>query len=461
MLFRSRPDVRLGSSTPKADPSGDYTWEMFRKADALKPGAFVTLETKAQQLVGKVDSPKPPEGRLAYAWIMDKGDVDVFLTYCTNAVAAQQEVPRLRVVQLPAELQVGAAYGFTVRSAASPSAVAFGDALQRAEEALGQYEASADPTQLKFCRTHVHQVHGALAIVGLDGVALVTASTEALLAGMEEDRLPGGDASVAVLRQVLNALRQYLDDLMAAEPNLPLRLLPALQALATVRGLPAPHPCELFYPDLSLRPAKRVNDVPMLDSEQLLHALKAERMHFQKGLLSWLRKPAEAEIGRQVMCEAVAAIDAIQPTPVARTFWWVSLALLESLADPQLAADQTARQFCSRIDAQIRRLLEGSNNVAERVMREALYYIAQAPAGLHPRIDEVQSVYGLGDLLPTATAIAAPLPHQASLRKLRETLGAIEDEGMRAVVTPSIMSTPEIGRELALRTLAAVGINAG
>ena len=300
-------------------------------------------------------------------------------------------------------------------------------ALQRAEEALGQYEASADPTQLKFCRTHVHQVHGALAIVGLDGVALVTASTEALLAGMEEDRLPGGDASVAVLRQVLNALRQYLDDLMAAEPNLPLRLLPALQALATVRGLPAPHPCELFYPDLSLRPAKRVNDVPMLDSEQLLHALKSERMHFQKGLLSWLRKPAEAEIGRQVMCEAVAAIDAIQPTPVARTFWWVSLALLESLADPQLAADQTARQFCSRIDAQIRRLLEGSNNVAERVMREALYYIAQAPAGLHPRIDEVQSVYGLGDLLPTATAIAAPLPHQASLRKLRETLGAIEE----------------------------------
>jgi ABC-type molybdate transport system substrate-binding protein len=124
-----QPEVRLGTSTPKADPSGDYTWDMFRKADALKPGAFVTLENKAHQLVGKVDSPKPPEGRLAYAWIMDQGDVDVFLTYCTNALAAQQEVPRLRVVQLPAELQVGAAYGFTVRADASPSAVAFGNAL--------------------------------------------------------------------------------------------------------------------------------------------------------------------------------------------------------------------------------------------------------------------------------------------------------------------------------------------
>ena len=33
---------------------------------------------------------------------MDQRQADVFLTYCTNAVAAQAEVPRLRVVQLPA-----------------------------------------------------------------------------------------------------------------------------------------------------------------------------------------------------------------------------------------------------------------------------------------------------------------------------------------------------------------------
>ena len=43
-------------------------------------------------------------------------------------------------------------------------------ALQRAEEALDQYESGADGTPLKFCRTHVHQVFGALSIVGLDGV---------------------------------------------------------------------------------------------------------------------------------------------------------------------------------------------------------------------------------------------------------------------------------------------------
>ena len=47
-----RPDVGIGTSTPVADPAGDYTWEMFRKVDAMRPGAFDTLSKKAQQLVG-------------------------------------------------------------------------------------------------------------------------------------------------------------------------------------------------------------------------------------------------------------------------------------------------------------------------------------------------------------------------------------------------------------------------
>jgi ABC-type molybdate transport system substrate-binding protein len=33
------PQVKLATSTPKADPSGDYAFEVFRKAEALKPGA--------------------------------------------------------------------------------------------------------------------------------------------------------------------------------------------------------------------------------------------------------------------------------------------------------------------------------------------------------------------------------------------------------------------------------------
>lgn len=123
------PAVRVGTSTPKADPSGDYAWALFRKADGLRPGAFATLDRKALQLTGGPDSPKAPAGRGTYAWVMDEGRADVFLTYCTNAVASQREVPRLKIVQVPAALQVGADYGLTVKRGAHPAAQAFADAL--------------------------------------------------------------------------------------------------------------------------------------------------------------------------------------------------------------------------------------------------------------------------------------------------------------------------------------------
>ena len=119
------PQVRVGASTPRSDPSGDYTWALFRKADALRAGAYATT----LKLAGAAESPKPPDGISAYGWLMDQGRADVFLTYCTNAVAAQKEVPRLRVVQVPPALQVAAAYGMTLRSEASAPAAAFAQAL--------------------------------------------------------------------------------------------------------------------------------------------------------------------------------------------------------------------------------------------------------------------------------------------------------------------------------------------
>jgi molybdenum ABC transporter molybdate-binding protein len=124
-----QPAVRLGTSTPKSDPSGDYTWALFEKANALQPGAYATLHAKALKLAGAADSPKPPDNRGTYAWIMDTGQADVFLTYCTNALAAQAEVPRLKVVQFPAALSVGAAYATAVRQGAPESASAFAAAL--------------------------------------------------------------------------------------------------------------------------------------------------------------------------------------------------------------------------------------------------------------------------------------------------------------------------------------------
>ena len=113
----AEPRVRLGTSTPGADPSGDYAWALFRKAEGLRPGAFAVLDAKALKLTASSESPRSPAGRGTYAWLMDEGRADIFLTYCTNATSACREVPRLRLVPLPAGLQVSAVYGLSALGA--------------------------------------------------------------------------------------------------------------------------------------------------------------------------------------------------------------------------------------------------------------------------------------------------------------------------------------------------------
>lgn len=105
------PAVRLGTSTPRADPAGDYAFALFARAEAVRPGARAALERKALTLTGGPDSARPPEGRDLYAWQFERGAADLFLTYCTNAVLARAADPSLRQVAVPEALAVAADYG--------------------------------------------------------------------------------------------------------------------------------------------------------------------------------------------------------------------------------------------------------------------------------------------------------------------------------------------------------------
>jgi molybdate transport system substrate-binding protein len=118
--------VRVGMSTPKADPSGDYTWTMFERIEQRgRAGAFLTLSRKALQLTGGPNAPPPPAGRNVYGALMADGQADLFVTYCTNAVVAMREVPTLRRIEVPADINVSASYGVTVMNGAGDAARRF------------------------------------------------------------------------------------------------------------------------------------------------------------------------------------------------------------------------------------------------------------------------------------------------------------------------------------------------
>jgi molybdate transport system substrate-binding protein len=119
------PAIKLGTSTPNSDPSGDYAFEVFRKVEAIRPGAGAILEQKALRLTGNATSAVPPAGRSVYGWHIAEGRADMFLAYCTAAAEAKKRYPEQHIVQLPQALAVGADYGLTVIKGAPPGAEKF------------------------------------------------------------------------------------------------------------------------------------------------------------------------------------------------------------------------------------------------------------------------------------------------------------------------------------------------
>ena len=119
------PAVRVATSTPRADPSGDYAFASFERAEAIRPGAGATLAKKALRLTGAADSLAPPAGRNVYGWHVAEGRADLFVTYRTNAVVAAKENPGQQIVPLPPELTIEADYGLTVMNKAPPRAYEF------------------------------------------------------------------------------------------------------------------------------------------------------------------------------------------------------------------------------------------------------------------------------------------------------------------------------------------------
>lgn len=124
------PQVRVGISTPRADPSGDYAFQMFERVESTgtgPKGSADVLKFKALQLTGGPGSPPPPADRSAYAALVAAGAADVFITYCTNAGGAVKEQPALKMWPLPAAVNVSAQYGMAVMRPAGAQAQRFAD----------------------------------------------------------------------------------------------------------------------------------------------------------------------------------------------------------------------------------------------------------------------------------------------------------------------------------------------
>ena len=125
------------------------------------------------------------------------------------------------------------------------------------------------------------------------------------------------------------------------------------------------------------------------------------RARFEKILLPFLKESGEDGDPRNAiaLAQIIAQVEKAQTGQQARGFWWVMHAFAEAVASGQVAAELYVKQLFARINLQLRRLSQGATGITERVLRDALFFLAgaQHPS---PRTLQVRSAWGLDGLVP-------------------------------------------------------------
>ncbi len=153
---------------------------------------------------------------------------------------------------------------------------------------------------------------------------------------------------------------------------------------------------DLFSPDLQAELPQELLSLPL--ETDPMPRIKAERSKYQAALLKWLRSnhPAEA---MQSMRDATHAVAECVPPNQERAFWWIACALLDCLAHDSLADDQRAMLLLSRIDLQMKSLLDEQPADTDATLHEMLYLIAHSQP-VSDNVAKVKQVYALASLLP-------------------------------------------------------------
>jgi len=122
------PDVKLGTSTPKADPSGDYTWRMFALIDQQHPGALTILDAKAQKVMGgAVAGGSSDPNPIASAF--KRGQINVMIAYCSAAEQIRKDVAGVNVAPVPEPFAITSYYGLAIKNHNSAAAIGLAFAI--------------------------------------------------------------------------------------------------------------------------------------------------------------------------------------------------------------------------------------------------------------------------------------------------------------------------------------------
>lgn len=316
-------------------------------------------------------------------------------------------------------------------------------ALAEVRERLDAYANSGDGADLKRAHAALHQVSGALSMVGLAAARRFGEEMEKAV------EMLGGISGSALAQPIIsikrggNALSAYLDTLLAGETDRPMMLLPPYLELNRAQGKTDAGEGDLFFPSLTTPIALPTRDRQAVDDSVRDKALVHQRAQYQQCLLKVMRNLDAAE-ALKTMHAAVVTVESFQADAAPRAFWNAAVAFLESLVFGGAEINVAAKQLFAKIDQQIKSLIDHNWNLNERLFRDLLLFVGRAKP-VTARIAQVRDVYRLERLLSLPDmprGVDAADGQKEIVRELRDLIAVQKDtwlkytSGQRGAIDP-------------------------
>lgn len=279
-----------------------------------------------------------------------------------------------------------------------------GETLNDARQALEAFvEDPRDTARIRFCLTHIHQVHGSLQMVEFHGASLFAEEMEALAQALMHGKVVNEKEAQEVLMRSLLQLPHYLEQVKNYHDDHPGIVLPLLNDIRAVRKQSYLSETNLFNPDLT-----SVNEVTgsrhsiLSDANKLREVVKKLREMYQYAAASVLRG-LKIDENLSFIDKVFVRLEGITRGTRAYPLWQVSAALAEALARDDIELSVAVRGLMRQLARELRTLEEHCPQVLdapvqEPLLRNLLFYVARAEDGGR-RVAQVKEQYALESAL--------------------------------------------------------------
>ncbi|MAZ88980.1 MAG: histidine kinase [Cellvibrionaceae bacterium] len=304
------------------------------------------------------------------------------------------------------------------------------ETLKQARQSLEAYvENPQDSTRIRFCLTHIHQVHGSLQMVEFFGAALLAEEMEAIAQALMNGEVNNDAEAHEVLMRAILQLPIYLEQVKSKRNDDPGSLLPLLNDLRAARGSSLLSESQFFSPDIS--PAKKVGgekNAAQSNPAQFKAVMQKLRQMYQYAAAGVI-KSVKVDENLKYLEKVFSRLHLLTSGTARQPLWDIALAVVEGLDSEHIQISVSLKTLMRQLDKEIHLLAEHGTKALnsftrEELIKNLLYYVARSKAET-PRTQRIRQQYALDEALPD---------QQASDSGESSLLNGPDPETMRTVV---------------------------